>query len=41
VRQIEKNVNEGEDGEKVEGIKRGVLPYATIFLSPHLVILNF
>ncbi len=29
-----KNESEGEDGEKVEGIMRGVLPYIATFLFP-------
>jgi len=33
-------VDEGEDGEKMEGIKRGVLPYVATSLSPPLAIKN-
>jgi hypothetical protein len=30
-----------EDGEKVEGVKRGALPYVATFSSPTLEIMNF
>ncbi len=35
-----KNESEGEDGKKMEGIKRGVLPYVATCSSPTLVIMN-
>jgi hypothetical protein len=34
-----KNESEGEDGEKVEGIKRGAVPYAATSSFPPLVIM--
>jgi hypothetical protein len=35
-----KNGSEGEDAKKMEGIKRGSLPYVVTFLFPTLVIMN-
>jgi hypothetical protein len=35
-----KNESEGEDGEKVEGIKRGVLPYVATSSFPPPVIMT-
>jgi hypothetical protein len=35
-----KNESEREDGKKVEGIKRGTLPYVVTFSSPTLAIMN-
>jgi hypothetical protein len=33
-------VNEGEDGEKMKGIKKGALPYTTTSSFPPLAIMN-
>jgi hypothetical protein len=35
-----KNESEQEDGKKIEGIKRGVLPYVITSLSPTFAIMN-
>jgi hypothetical protein len=35
-----KNESEGKDGKKMEGIKRGALPYVVTSLSPTLAIMN-